>query len=128
MILLLREPSGLHLLSPAPSCSTPAPSPHHGLTLPVRPCDSGRAHKISARLDYGRGNSNRGTLCPSSASPCPQLSVPRVVILVNEKKKTNRDWRSSRRCPGDHQDVVLFLRITEVTLATHLQAEAQADR
>lgn len=91
--------SGNHPLASTCCPCRPRPAPHHpwavAVPLPLRPSDSGRADKISLmspspQVQRKSGLWERKFQIPFSASACPQLSVPIVVILANEKKKETR--------------------------------------
>lgn len=56
---------------------------------------------------------------PSLPLPTPNNLSPDM-ILVNEKNKTKSEARGSKKCQGDHQDMVLSLKIVEGTLAISL--------
>lgn len=86
------------LWPPRPPGPSGPPPPRLWLSLSVSgPVVHGRADELSLtspspqvqhKAGRQRGNPSRGTLCPFPASPCLQLSVPRLVILMNEEKET----------------------------------------
>lgn len=93
MILLLREPSSLHLQPLVPSWPPTFPEPYP--PLPLRPCDSDGAHTISlispspqvqCKAGVWERKFQHGDSLSLSCLSLPPILCPNSVILMNEEK------------------------------------------